>query len=134
MITNFREFFTATCILIPTVIILCCIYAYRVNARRAPDDPEKKEFYPQAIWLAPFTLPILLLFDIFIMVLSSVMFALLLVLFPFALLLFRKPFLIKWILTLAQKIGNMLLTVNTELLKAFGVHWNPLKLLKFQVE
>ncbi len=113
------------------ISVSCCIstfvfitfssfYAYYVNTKRAPDDPQKKDFSPYAPWIAPFTLPILALINLLFFFVYSLLFGVFLVIFPFTLLLFRKLFLIKWILKLAQKIGNKLLEINTELLRISG--------------
>jgi hypothetical protein len=110
-------------------IIFSAFYSYRVNSRRKPDDPEKKDYSPYGPWLAPIILPPLFLVNTFFLILSSLAFGFFLVLFPFTLLLFRKPFLIKWILKQALKIGNWVLVINTELLKAAGFHPTPIRLL-----
>jgi hypothetical protein len=114
------------------VIILSAFYAYNVNARRASDDPEKRDYSHYAIWVIPVVLPILVLFNVLTLILSTISFGLILLLFPFALLLFRKPFLIKWILTLAQRIGNKVLKVNTALLRMAGFY--PAPTIKLQIE
>jgi hypothetical protein len=110
-------------------ISFSAFYSYRVNSRRKPDDPEKRDFSPYSPLVAPFILPLLMLINIPIFILSSLAFGFLLVLFPFTLLLFRKPFLIKWIRKQAIKIGNWVLVINTELLKAAGFHPTPIRLL-----
>ena len=120
------------CVAIQAFIIFSAIYAYRTNAKLAHDDPEKKAFSPYAIWIAPVTLPLFILVNVFILILSSLAFGLFLLLFPFALLLFRKPFLIKWILSQAQRIGNKILKINTGLLRAAGIY--PPSTIKLQVE
>ena len=124
-----QKFCLGSCAIIVIVITACSLYAYRVNAKRAPGDPKKKDFSPFGIWLAPIILPLLFLANAVFLIFSSLVFGVLLVLFPFALLLFRKPFLIKWIRKQALKIGNGILTINTELLKAAGFHPAPIKLI-----
>jgi uncharacterized protein YwbE len=119
------------CLVILVFIIFSAFYVYRINAQRAPDDPKKKDYAPYAPWLAPFILPPLLLVNILFAILSSLAFGFFLVLFPLTLLLFRKPFLIKWILKQAQKVGNLILEIDTELLKTVGFH--PAT-IKFQYE
>lgn len=103
-------------------IFFCAAYAYRVNAKRAEDDPEKRDFSPYAVLLAPVILPILLIVNLLYLILSGLAIGVFLLLFPFALLLFRKPFLIQWILKQALKIGNQLLEVDTALLRATGLY------------
>ena len=113
------------CALIPIAfIIIASLYAYRFNARKAPDDPSKRDYSPYAPWIIPISLPLLLIFDVIVFVLSSLTFGVFLVLFPFALILFRRPFIFIWIGKQALKIGNYMLKVNTELLKMVGLHPN----------
>jgi len=104
------------------IIIVASLYAYQVNARKAPDDPSKKDYSPYAPWLTPISLPLLIIFNIIFFVLSSLVFGVFLVLFPFALILFRGPFIFIWMSKQALKIGNLVLKVNTELLRATGFH------------
>lgn len=103
-------------------IIGPALYAYRVNDRKAPDDPSKRDYSPYASWITPISLPLLIIFNIILFVLISLAFGVFFVLFPFTLLLLRKPFLFKWISKQALKIGNFALKVNTELLRAIGFH------------
>jgi len=72
--------------------------------------------------------PLFILFNVPIFFISGLAFGIFLLLFPFALLLFRRPFLIKWIVKLAQKIGNMILKVDMALFRAAGFSPAPLKL------
>jgi hypothetical protein len=132
MLIPYLKYSGLFCIAYPIIVIFCAFYAYRVNEKKTPDDPEKKEFSPRAIWLAPVTLPFLILFNAIIVTLSSLAFGVFLILFSFALVLFRKPFLIKWILKQALKTGNMLLKINTKLLRAFGFY--PPPTIKLQLE
>ena len=128
MILTQWRFWTICCVVIQGIIIFSAFYANRVNARRAPDDPEKKDFSPYAPFLAPFVLPPLVIVNVIILLVSSLAFGILLLLFPFALLLFRKPFLIKWLLKQAQRIGNKILMVDTMLLRAVGLYPAKIKL------
>jgi hypothetical protein len=132
MIINYWKHIAAICTLIPIVIILCSLYAYHANEKRAPDDPEKKIFSPYSIWLVPFTVPLLIVVNLIFLILTSLAFGFFLVLFPFALLLLRKPFLIQWILKHALNIGNKVLKVNTELLRVVGFY--PAARIKLQYE
>jgi hypothetical protein len=122
------KLWTTCCVIIQVFIIFSAFYAHRTNAKRAPDDPEKKDFSPYSPWLAPIVFPILILINIPMLILSSLLFSLFLLLFPFALLLFRKPFLITWILKQAQRIGNKILKINTALLRVAGIYTAPIKL------
>lgn len=111
--------------MIPIVFIIAAsLYAYQVNARKAPGDPSKRDYSAYAPWITPISLPLLLIFDVIVFVLSSLAFSVFLVLFPFALILFRRPFIFIWIGKQALKIGNYMLKVNTELLRMAGLHPN----------
>ena len=121
------------CGIVLAFIIFSAFYAYWANAQRAPDDPKKKDYSPYAPWLAPFILPLLLLVNILLAILSSLAFGFFLVLFSLTLLLFRKPFLIKWILKQAQKVGNLILEIDTKLLKLVGFHPSTIK-IQFEEE
>ena len=123
---------TGSCALMFAFISFSAFYSYQVNIRRKPDDPEKKDFSPFGPWLAPIILPPLFLADAFFLILSSLAFGFLLVLFPFTLLIFRKPFLIKWIRKQALKIGNWVLKINTAILRTAGFHPASIKLLHEQ--
>jgi len=103
-------------------IIGPALYAYRVNDRKAPDDPSKRDYSPYAPWITPISLPLLLILYGIVFVVSSLAFGMFLILFPFALLLFRKPFLFIWISEQALKIGNFALKVNTKILRAMGFY------------
>ena len=114
------------CTTIQTIIIASAFYTYNINAKRSPNDPEKRYYAPYAPWLAPFTLPILILFNVPIIILSSLAFGVFLIVFPLTLLLFRKPFLFKWIRKQALRIGTWTLKVNTKLLELTGFY-TPVK-------
>ena len=111
-----------SCIIIQAIIFFSSVYTYQVNARRASDDPMKKDYSPYAPWIAPISLPLLLIFNAIVFVLSSLTFGIFLVIFPFTLLLFREPFIIKWIKKQVLKIGHFALKINTELLRLAGFH------------
>jgi len=106
--------------------IICGILAYRKNAQREPDDPEKKDFSPLAPWLIPLT-PVLWLGKMIVLTPLAIMFGVFLFFFPFILILFR-PFpdntpLKRFIL----KVGNGILKLNTRLLYALGIHHKPIR-------
>jgi len=108
-------------VLLLLILILCAGHAYRINARRAQDDPQKLSFHFGAIWLAPITWPLLLLASLMIFIVRIFIYMFLLVIFTIGLLIFRKPFLFVWLDKIATKIGNKLLEANTFLIKvAFG--------------
>ena len=111
---------TGGCAIIQIILILSALYAYQVNARKAPDDPKKRVYSPYAPWLAPLT-PFLWLGRLIILVPWCIPFGIFLVLFPLLLIVFRPlspndPFK-RFIL----KLGNGILKVNTRLLSGLGL-------------
>jgi hypothetical protein len=105
------------------IIMACAGYAYRVNSRRADDDPKKRNYHPLAIILAPVTLPLFIIFSISIFILRVLTYGVFLILFIVALLVFRKPFLLAWLRKTATTIGDALLEANTFLIKLFLGPW-----------
>jgi hypothetical protein len=96
--------------MIPLIfIVVVSLYAYRVNTRKVPGDPSKRDYSPFAPWITPVSLPLLLIFNLIVFVLSSLAFGIFLVLFSFALILFRGPIIFKWIRDQALKFGNFIL-------------------------
>lgn len=121
LLTN-AKLLAILCAIILGFVIFSAMYAYHTNAKRAPDDPEKKDFAPQAVFLAVITLPLLLVVDLLFLLLYTIAFGIILLFLPLVLLLFRKPLLIPWILKQALKVGNKLLEVNTAMLRASGFY------------
>lgn len=108
------------CVLFPVILTLCAWYAYQVNAQRPLSDPNKRNYSPYAPWLAPITIPLIVLINVPLFFLGSLLFGVFLVIFPFTLIFFRLQVMIKWISKQAIKIGNWVLKVNTGLLKIAG--------------
>ena len=102
--------------------VACAAYAYSVNARRADDDPQKRDFHPLAILLAPITLPFFAFVSIVVFVLQALLFAVILVLFVAALIFSREPVIFRWLRRKVLAIGNKLLELNTALI---GLFWKP---------
>jgi hypothetical protein len=113
----------------PGLILLSLIfwafagYAYRVNAKRAAEDPDKKDFHPMAVHLVPFTWPALILIYLFIFVTRALLYGIYLILFAFALIAFRKPFLLIWLDKVVRKVGDKLLEANTFLIRIVFGDW-----------
>jgi cbb3-type cytochrome oxidase subunit 3 len=116
MLTSFAYNCFIGYIPITLVFLLCTGYVYRVNSKRAADDPEKKDYAAAAI---PMVLawPIYLLVAVFLFVLKALLYGVFLVLFTVALIAIRKPFLFVWLEKIATKIGTIFLKVNTFLLR-----------------
>ena len=110
------------------LLLLYCIYcatsAYRHNAKRKTDDPEKEDFSPLSPWLTPAT-PLIWLGRMILIAPWSILFGIFLIVFPFILLIFRplpeedpgKRFVIK--------VGNGILKINSRFLRTLGLHPNP---------
>jgi len=116
---RYFPYFCGCSLLLFAVCFLCAGYAYRVNARRARDDPEMREFRGGAIYLAPITLPLFLLSYATLMLIKALLYLIFLIIFTIGVVAFRKQFLLKWLDKIAKKIGNPLLEANTFLIKAF---------------
>jgi hypothetical protein len=76
-------------------VIACAGYTYYVNSKRADTDPKKQKYHPIAIFLAPFTFPLLILSGISIFILRALTYGTFLILFTLALVGARKPFIFK---------------------------------------
>jgi hypothetical protein len=98
-------------------------YAYRVNAKRAADDPDKKDFPPGAIFLAPITWPIFLFGSISLFIIKALAYGIFLILFTIALLAFQDSDLPDWVENSFTRIGNKLLEANKFLIKAAFGDW-----------
>jgi hypothetical protein len=100
-------------------VLLCIVlwafagYAYRVNAKRSTDDPEKRDYHPAAIILAPLTWPFFLSGLILLFVIRALLYGIFLILFTIALVVIRKPFILAWLDKIAKTVGNKLLKVNS---------------------
>ena len=99
------------------IFYVCAGYAYHINSRRAPDDPDKRNIPLAAVLLGPVTWPVFLLGVISQFLIKVLVYSIFLVLFAIALLVIRKPFLFTWLKTAAASIGDHLLRANTWLLK-----------------
>ena len=89
------------------------IYVYAVNARRANDDPKKRDYHPLAVIISPITLPIFLTIAAVGFVLLALFFVVFLVFFAIVLIALRRPFLLRWWDRFAMFIGDPLLRINT---------------------
>ena len=101
----------------------CAGYAYHVNSKRSEDDPKKQKYQPTAIFLAPFTFPLLVFGGISIFILRALTYGVFLILFTLALIAFRQPFILTWLRKTANTIGDTLLNANTLLIKLFLRPW-----------
>lgn len=102
---------------------VCAAYAYVVNSRRLASDPQKRDFYLAAVFLAPITFIPLLLGIILLFIVRALFYCLFLIVFIFALIVIRNAFLLKWLHRTATYIGDKLLEANTLLIKLFLRPW-----------
>jgi len=116
LLYHLREFCTGMLLLL-LIIMACAGYAYRVNSKRADDDPKKRNYHPIAIIFAPVTFPLFLIFSISIFILRVLTYGIFLILLIVALLLIRNPFLLVWLRKTATTVGDILLGANTLLFK-----------------
>ena len=100
------------------------LFAFRRNEELPNDSPEKRQYHPTAILIAPFTLPLILVIQgmiwILYIILLSLFFGIFLVMFPFILIVFRNIGLLERMLELFEKLGRALLRINTFLLRMAG--------------
>ena len=102
-------------------------YAYSVDLRRSADDPKKKNWHPATVFFVPFTWPVFLLafallslLRFFLFILRAVVYGVFLTLFAFALVGVRKPFILK----ILNFIGDKLLAANALLMNLFLRPWS----------
>ncbi|MFT3891698.1 MAG: hypothetical protein QM730_08710 [Anaerolineales bacterium] len=93
-----------------------------MNAKLPVEDPKKKDFRPAAVILAPVLFPLVFAGIISIFIIKAVLYGIFLIAFTVVLVAFRKPFIITWLKKVATKVGNILLEVNTTLIK---IIYNP---------
>ena len=101
------------------VITLCAFLAYYVNSKRPDDDPKKRDYHPLAILFAPITLPLVVILGVSFYILRVATYGVFLVLYILALIFFRKPFILEWLKRTALKIGDLLMEVNSALVRIF---------------
>jgi hypothetical protein len=110
-------------LLLMAAIAACVLYAYYVDARRAADDPKKKNYHPFAIVLAVILAPFILILYVSFFLLRVLTYGVFLVVFIFALIFVRKPFILEALQKIATAIGNRLLEANTMLIRFFLSPW-----------
>ena len=121
MLLKYSNYLCLGILLFTLILFACANYAYRLNAKRAADDPKKLDISFGVVLLAPLTWPLLLIGVIFLFIIRALLYGVFLVLFTVALLVIRKPFLFTWLKKTAAWIGDRLLQANIFLIKiAFG--------------
>ena len=105
-------------------LIFSGIFAYRKNAQRETDDPEKKDLSPLTPWLTPFT-PFIWLGTRMLLAPWTIVFGIFLILFPFILFIFRPIPDDTALKRSILKVGNSVLKINSRFLYALGFHPKP---------
>ncbi len=111
-------------ILLSLIILMCTGYVYRVNSKRAADDPAKRVYHPAAIPMC-LAWPIFVLVQILLFILKALAYGVFLILFAVALVVIRKPFLFILLNKAATRIGTLFLKANTFLIRAFFPQTTP---------
>lgn len=96
-------------------------YAYRVDAGRAADDPQRREYHPLVVFLFPIW-PLWIGISLSLFTLRAITYGVFLVLFTVALIVVRKPFIVVWLEKAAMYIGNRLLRMNTLVVRLIFPH------------
>jgi hypothetical protein len=121
MLLNYSNQLCLGYFLLTLILYACAGYAYRVNALRATNDPNRRKIPVAAVLLGPIMWPVLLFGVISIFLIKVLVYSIFLILFAIALIVIRKPLLITWLKNAAVWIGDRLLEANTLLLKlVFG--------------
>lgn len=114
-------FCCGTYLFLSAVLTAFAGYAYLVNLKRPADDPQKKKYYVNGIFVMPLFWPLLLIGWVLFIILKAIYFGLFLILFALAMVFIRKPFWLTWLEKIALKIGGMLMDANSTLIKlTFG--------------
>lgn len=124
MIYGFLKFCFWAYIIGLLVLLAFTGYAYRVNARRKADDPQKKDYSPVAVPMV-IAWPIYVLTWTALFILKALAYGIFLIVFTVALVVIRKPFIFKLFDKVATKIGTMFLKANTFLIRSFFPKANP---------
>ncbi|HKY54440.1 MAG TPA: hypothetical protein VJM08_09050 [Anaerolineales bacterium] len=121
MLTYYSDYICTGFFLFTLLLYVCVGYAYRLNAKRAADDPKKRDIPLGVVLLAPITWPFLLIGAISLFVIRVLIYGIFLVLFMVALLVIRKPVLLTWLKQTAAWVGDRLLGATIFLIKVpFG--------------
>ncbi len=101
---------------------LCTAIAYRMNKQLPDKDENKQDYHIRAVWLAPLTIFPILLFNLVALLVFTVFFGALLIVFPFSLIFPRVLVIaLKWLIEKAQIIGGYFLKINMKLLREAGL-------------
>ena len=109
---------------ISLILFACVEYVYRANARRAADDPLRRDYHPAAVSLF-FIWPLWILVSTLLFILKALAYGVFLILFTVALVFARKPFIFIWLDRMATAIGTRLLRANMLIVRLFLPQTNP---------
>jgi hypothetical protein len=111
-------------LVVSLLVALCAGYAYSINAQRAEDDPEKRNYSPGAFILVFFTWPILLPLLISLFLLRVLLYGVFIMLFiVFLFIIPRESPKATWLEMKMAKIGDALLRANAFLIKLMVRPW-----------
>lgn len=98
------------------IVLLVAFTAYRINERRAPEDPRKRYYHPGAILLAPFIAIVVIPLAIAAFILAALLYAVFILVFSIMLVTLRRPFLFIWWNRFSTLVGEPLLRIGTSLI------------------
>jgi MFS-type transporter involved in bile tolerance (Atg22 family) len=108
MLANYAGLCLLGIVLFLLLGMIVAVFAYLVNAKRAADDPRKKNFPLSAVVFAVLRLPLWLLISLSLLILKSLAYGVFLLLFSIALLVFQHSDLPDWLEDGLAQIGNKL--------------------------
>jgi hypothetical protein len=111
-------------LIISLIVFACVEYVYRANARRAADDPLRRDYHPIAVFLF-FIWPLWVIAAISLFILRALAYGVFLVLFSIALVFARRPFIFIWLDRVATAVGTRLLRANMLIVRLFIPRTNP---------
>jgi preprotein translocase subunit SecY len=104
------------------LVLVWAMIAYYFNSKRSDDDPQKKNYHPLAVVLAPITFPVGIVFYISFFILRVVTYGIFLILFILTLIFLPRP-LAEDFYKRGAGIGGKLLEINTLLVRFFLKPW-----------
>lgn len=102
--------------------LIWALIAYYLNYKRPADDPHKKNYHPLAVFLAPITFPIGIVFLISFLILRVLAYSGFLIVFILTLIFLPRP-LSEDFYRRGTSIGDKLLEINTLLIRFFLRPW-----------
>lgn len=97
-------------------VVAIALTAYRINLRRATNDPKKRYYHPLAIPLAPIIFIFCVPSAIVAFILAAILYAVFLIFFVLMLIVLRQSYLLVWWNKFATLVGEPLLRIGTYLI------------------